>query len=211
MKNKVINEHSLECTFKLFVRIILSLYYYIIPAPSNCSDILVLFLRKFCILCRNLCLKWKRSIRRPWCLTHNLTMTSQTSSTRWTHSRTSLRNWKSKCQSWSGKQRTSQRYIFTWPNLWMYLHWFPLRISWSTRRSYEIMLWNNVKNKLIVLLEIVIKKLEFTSHILKNHDPQELERQKHTCSVLLHKQEELKEGIRQRDELIEVKFLLDPH
>ncbi|KAM9476602.1 leucine-rich repeat flightless-interacting protein 2 isoform 5-T5 [Clarias gariepinus] len=31
----------------------------------------------------------------------------------------------------------------------------------------------------------------------------ELERQKHTCSVLLHKQEELKEGIRQRDELIE--------
>ena len=33
---------------------------------------------------------------------------------------------------------------------------------------------------------------------------QELERQKHTCSVLQHKQEELKEGIRQRDELIEV-------
>ncbi|XP_060728011.1 leucine-rich repeat flightless-interacting protein 2 isoform X22 [Tachysurus vachellii] len=31
----------------------------------------------------------------------------------------------------------------------------------------------------------------------------EIERQKHTCSVLLHKQEELKEGIRQRDELIE--------
>ncbi|XP_077053032.1 leucine-rich repeat flightless-interacting protein 2 isoform X4 [Siphateles boraxobius] len=31
----------------------------------------------------------------------------------------------------------------------------------------------------------------------------ELERQKHTCSVLQHKQEELKEGIRQRDELIE--------
>lgn len=33
---------------------------------------------------------------------------------------------------------------------------------------------------------------------------QELERQKHTCTVLQHKQEELKEGIRQRDELIEV-------
>uniref|UniRef100_A0AAY4DZQ6 Leucine-rich repeat flightless-interacting protein 2 n=1 Tax=Denticeps clupeoides TaxID=299321 RepID=A0AAY4DZQ6_9TELE len=32
----------------------------------------------------------------------------------------------------------------------------------------------------------------------------ELERQKHTCSVLQHKQEELKEGIRQRDEFIEV-------
>ncbi|MEQ2266537.1 Leucine-rich repeat flightless-interacting protein 2, partial [Xenotaenia resolanae] len=31
----------------------------------------------------------------------------------------------------------------------------------------------------------------------------ELERQKHTCSVLQHKQEELKDGIRQRDELIE--------
>ncbi|XP_015236232.1 PREDICTED: leucine-rich repeat flightless-interacting protein 2 isoform X5 [Cyprinodon variegatus] len=31
----------------------------------------------------------------------------------------------------------------------------------------------------------------------------DLERQKHTCSVLQHKQEELKEGIRQRDELIE--------
>ncbi|XP_029376532.1 leucine-rich repeat flightless-interacting protein 2 isoform X8 [Echeneis naucrates] len=31
----------------------------------------------------------------------------------------------------------------------------------------------------------------------------ELERQKHTCIVLQHKQEELKEGIRQRDELIE--------
>ncbi len=35
-------------------------------------------------------------------------------------------------------------------------------------------------------------------------DWQELERQKHTCSVLQHKQEEMKEGIRQRDELIEV-------
>ncbi|XP_028826588.1 leucine-rich repeat flightless-interacting protein 2 isoform X2 [Denticeps clupeoides] len=33
----------------------------------------------------------------------------------------------------------------------------------------------------------------------------ELERQKHTCSVLQHKQEELKEGIRQRDEFIEEK------
>lgn len=31
----------------------------------------------------------------------------------------------------------------------------------------------------------------------------ELERQKHTCTVLQHKQMELKEGIRQRDELIE--------
>lgn len=35
-------------------------------------------------------------------------------------------------------------------------------------------------------------------------DWQDLERQKHTCSVLQHKQEEMKEGIRQRDELIEV-------
>ncbi|XP_054456147.1 leucine-rich repeat flightless-interacting protein 2 isoform X2 [Anoplopoma fimbria] len=31
----------------------------------------------------------------------------------------------------------------------------------------------------------------------------DLERQKHTCTVLQHKQEEMKEGIRQRDELIE--------
>ncbi|KAM8858485.1 leucine-rich repeat flightless-interacting protein 2 isoform 10-T10 [Spinachia spinachia] len=31
----------------------------------------------------------------------------------------------------------------------------------------------------------------------------ELERQKHTCTVLQHKQEEMKEGLRQRDELIE--------
>ncbi|XP_072293345.1 leucine-rich repeat flightless-interacting protein 2 isoform X9 [Eucyclogobius newberryi] len=31
----------------------------------------------------------------------------------------------------------------------------------------------------------------------------ELERQKHQCTVLTHKQEELKEGLRQRDELIE--------
>lgn len=37
---------------------------------------------------------------------------------------------------------------------------------------------------------------------------QDLERQKHTCTVLVHKQEELKEGIRQRDELIEVRFPL---
>lgn len=37
---------------------------------------------------------------------------------------------------------------------------------------------------------------------------QELERQKHTCTVLQHKQEELKEGIRQRDELIEVRLRL---
>lgn len=38
---------------------------------------------------------------------------------------------------------------------------------------------------------------------------QELERQKHTCTVLQHKQEELKEGIRQRDELIEVSTTSD--
>lgn len=40
---------------------------------------------------------------------------------------------------------------------------------------------------------------------------QELERQKHTCTVLQHKQEELKEGIRQRDELIEVWLLIKTH
>lgn len=34
---------------------------------------------------------------------------------------------------------------------------------------------------------------------------QELERQKHMCRVLQHKMEELAEGLRQRDELIEVR------
>ena len=33
---------------------------------------------------------------------------------------------------------------------------------------------------------------------------QELERQKHTCTVLQHNQADLKEGIRQRDEHIKV-------
>lgn len=33
---------------------------------------------------------------------------------------------------------------------------------------------------------------------------QDLERQKHACGILQHKLDELKEGIRQRDELIEV-------
>lgn len=41
-------------------------------------------------------------------------------------------------------------------------------------------------------------------HFFKFLSFQELERQKHTCTVLQHKQEELKEGMRQRDELIEV-------
>ncbi|XP_026792002.1 leucine-rich repeat flightless-interacting protein 2 isoform X21 [Pangasianodon hypophthalmus] len=55
-------------------------------------------------------------------------------------------------------------------------------------------------------LKDVIEELEEQmSELIRETEEKskELERQKHTCSVLLHKQEELKEGIRQRDELIE--------
>ncbi|XP_060896612.1 leucine-rich repeat flightless-interacting protein 2 isoform X7 [Labrus mixtus] len=55
-------------------------------------------------------------------------------------------------------------------------------------------------------LKDVIEEMEETTAEMKREleeKTKELERQKHTCSVLQHKQEELKEGIRQRDELIE--------
>ncbi|XP_057197265.1 leucine-rich repeat flightless-interacting protein 2 isoform X11 [Triplophysa rosa] len=55
-------------------------------------------------------------------------------------------------------------------------------------------------------LKDVIEEMEEQMSELRreNEDKsKELVRQKHTCSVLQHKQEELKEGIRQRDELIE--------
>ncbi|XP_051507344.1 leucine-rich repeat flightless-interacting protein 2 isoform X25 [Myxocyprinus asiaticus] len=55
-------------------------------------------------------------------------------------------------------------------------------------------------------LKDVIEEMEEQMSELRRETEEkskELERQKHTCSVLQHKQEELKEGIRQRDDLIE--------
>ncbi|XP_062851870.1 leucine-rich repeat flightless-interacting protein 2 isoform X7 [Trichomycterus rosablanca] len=55
-------------------------------------------------------------------------------------------------------------------------------------------------------LKDVIEEMEEQMSELRRETEEkskELERQKHTCSVLTHKQDELKEGIRQRDELIE--------
>lgn len=55
-------------------------------------------------------------------------------------------------------------------------------------------------------LKDVIEEMEEQMSELRRETEEkskELERQKHTCTVLTHKQEELKEGIRQRDELIE--------
>uniref|UniRef100_A0A8C6S460 Leucine-rich repeat flightless-interacting protein 2 n=1 Tax=Neogobius melanostomus TaxID=47308 RepID=A0A8C6S460_9GOBI len=55
-------------------------------------------------------------------------------------------------------------------------------------------------------LKDVIEELEEQSAEMKREledKTKELERQKHLCTVLQHKQEELKEGLRQRDELIE--------
>uniref|UniRef100_A0AAQ4RQ97 Leucine-rich repeat flightless-interacting protein 2 n=1 Tax=Gasterosteus aculeatus aculeatus TaxID=481459 RepID=A0AAQ4RQ97_GASAC len=55
-------------------------------------------------------------------------------------------------------------------------------------------------------LKDVIEEMEEQTAEMKREledKTKELERQKHTCTVLQHKQEELKEGLRQRDELIE--------
>ncbi|XP_061766723.1 leucine-rich repeat flightless-interacting protein 2 isoform X3 [Nerophis ophidion] len=55
-------------------------------------------------------------------------------------------------------------------------------------------------------LKDVIEEMEEQMSEMKREleeKSKELERQKHSCTVLQHKQEELKEGIRQRDELIE--------
>ncbi|XP_047198230.1 leucine-rich repeat flightless-interacting protein 2 isoform X13 [Hippoglossus stenolepis] len=55
------------------------------------------------------------------------------------------------------------------------------------------------------LKDVIEEMEEQTSEMRRELEEKskELERQKHTCTVLQHKQEELKEGIRQRDELIE--------
>lgn len=55
-------------------------------------------------------------------------------------------------------------------------------------------------------LKDVIEEMEEQMSEMKREleeKSKDLERQKHTCTVLQHKQEELKEGIHQRDELIE--------
>ncbi|XP_065152166.1 leucine-rich repeat flightless-interacting protein 2 isoform X5 [Paramisgurnus dabryanus] len=68
---------------------------------------------------------------------------------------------------------------------------------------------DNEKSNLIYqvdTLKDVIEEMEEQMSELRRENEEkskDLERQKHTCSVLQHKQEELKEGIRQRDELIE--------
>ncbi|XP_056616477.1 leucine-rich repeat flightless-interacting protein 2 isoform X6 [Triplophysa dalaica] len=55
------------------------------------------------------------------------------------------------------------------------------------------------------LKDVIEEMEELMSELRRENEDKskELVRQKHTCSVLQHKQEELKEGIRQRDELIE--------
>ncbi|XP_048367723.1 leucine-rich repeat flightless-interacting protein 2 isoform X12 [Sphaerodactylus townsendi] len=68
---------------------------------------------------------------------------------------------------------------------------------------------DNEKNNLIYqvdTLKDVIEEREeqLAEYYRENEDKsKELERQKHACSVLQHKVDELKEGLRQRDELIE--------
>lgn len=60
-------------------------------------------------------------------------------------------------------------------------------------------------------LKDVIEEMEETAADMRrelDEKTKELERQKHTCSVLQHKHEELKEGIRQRDELIQTHGLV---
>ncbi|CAH2283348.1 leucine-rich repeat flightless-interacting 2 isoform X8 [Pelobates cultripes] len=68
---------------------------------------------------------------------------------------------------------------------------------------------DNEKSNLVYqvdTLKDVIEEMEeqMAEYHRENEDKtKELERQKHSCSILTHKLEELKEGIRQRDELIE--------
>ncbi|XP_030800067.1 leucine-rich repeat flightless-interacting protein 2 isoform X9 [Camarhynchus parvulus] len=68
---------------------------------------------------------------------------------------------------------------------------------------------DNEKNNLIyqvdTLKDVVEEKEEQIAEFYRENEEKskELERQKHTCSVLQHKLDELKEGLRQRDELIE--------
>nr|XP_009678023.1 PREDICTED: leucine-rich repeat flightless-interacting protein 2 isoform X4 [Struthio camelus australis] len=68
---------------------------------------------------------------------------------------------------------------------------------------------DNEKNNLVyqvdILKDVIEEKEEQIAEFYRENEEKskELERQKHTCSVLQHKLDELKEGLRQRDELIE--------
>ncbi|XP_053827726.1 leucine-rich repeat flightless-interacting protein 2 isoform X12 [Vidua macroura] len=68
---------------------------------------------------------------------------------------------------------------------------------------------DNEKNNLIyqvdTLKDVIEEKEEQIAEFCRENEEKskELERQKHNCSVLQHKLDELKEGLRQRDELIE--------
>ncbi|KAJ6661994.1 hypothetical protein lerEdw1_012841 [Lerista edwardsae] len=69
---------------------------------------------------------------------------------------------------------------------------------------------DNEKNNLIyqvdTLKDVIEEREEQLAEYYRENEEKtkELERQKHTCAVLQHKMDELKEGLRQRDELIEV-------
>ncbi|KAM6087006.1 leucine-rich repeat flightless-interacting protein 2 isoform 9-T10 [Chlamydotis macqueenii] len=68
---------------------------------------------------------------------------------------------------------------------------------------------DNEKNNLVyqvdTLKDVIEEKEEQIAEFYRENEEKskELERQKHMCSVLQHKLDELKEGLRQRDELIE--------
>ncbi|XP_038244129.1 leucine-rich repeat flightless-interacting protein 2 isoform X7 [Dermochelys coriacea] len=68
---------------------------------------------------------------------------------------------------------------------------------------------DNEKNNLIyqvdTLKDVIEEREEQMAEFYRENEEKskELERQKHMCSILQHKMDELKEGLRQRDELIE--------
>lgn len=72
---------------------------------------------------------------------------------------------------------------------------------------------DNEKNNLIyqvdTLKDVIEEQEEQMAEFYRENEEKskELERQKHMCSVLQHKMDELKEGLRQRDELIEIRKL----
>nr|XP_051714942.1 leucine-rich repeat flightless-interacting protein 2 isoform X26 [Oryctolagus cuniculus] len=72
---------------------------------------------------------------------------------------------------------------------------------------------DNEKNNLIyqvdTLKDVIEEQEEQMAEFYRENEEKskELERQKHMCSILQHKMDELKEGLRQRDELIEVRKL----
>lgn len=75
---------------------------------------------------------------------------------------------------------------------------------------------DNEKNNLIyqvdTLKDVIEEQEEQMAEFYRENEEKskELERQKHMCSVLQHKMDELKEGLRQRDELIEHGLVIIP-